>query len=99
MVKKLLLLLLAVLTSATGVWAQAYTNEPERTWDLTQWTEVSENYASSQGMTLSDYDNKSSINSIYGLQLRGQSLSFSVSEGQIVSLTITNSDESGKYRA
>ena len=75
MVKKLLLLLLAVLTSATGVWAQGYTNELERTWDLRQWTEVSVNYASSQGMTLSGYDNKSYIHSTYGLQLRGQSSS------------------------
>ena len=99
MVKKLLLLLLAVLTSTTGVWAQAYTNEPERTWDLRQWSEVSVSYASSQGMTLSDYDNKSYIHSTYGLHLRGQSLSFQVSQGQIVSLTITNFDDSGKYTA
>lgn len=99
MVKKLLLLLLAVLTSATGVWAQAYTNQPVRTWDLRQWTEVSVNYASSQGMTLSGYDNKSYIHSTYGLQLRGQSLSFWVSQGQIVSLTITNSDNSHRAKA
>ena len=99
MVKKLLLLLLAVLTSATGVWAQGYTNELERTWDLRQWTEVSVNYASSQGMTLSGYDNKSYIHSTYGLQLRGQSLSFWVSQGQIVSLTITNSDNSHRAKA
>ena len=97
MVKKLLLLLLAVLTSATGVWAQAYNNEPVRTWDLRQWNEVSVNYVSSQGMTLSDYDNKSSIHSTYGLHLRGQSLSFQVSQGQIVSLTITNNSDT--YRA
>ena len=97
MVKKLLLLLLAVLTSATGVWAQGYTNQPVRTWDLRQWTEVSVNYASSQGMTLSGYDNNSKINTSYGLQLRGQSLSFQVSQGQIVSLTITNNSDT--YRA
>ena len=95
MVKKLLLLLLAVLTSTTGVWA--YTNEPVRTWDLRQWTEVSVSYASSQGMTLSDYDNRSYIHSTYGLHLRGQSLSFQVSQGQIVSLTITNNSDT--YRA
>lgn len=82
-----------------GMRAQEYTNQPVRTWDLRQWSEVSVNYASSQGMTLSDYDNKSYIHSQYGLHLRGQSLSFWVSSGQIVSLTVTNFDDSGKYTA
>lgn len=88
MVKKLLLLLLAVLTSTTGVWAQAYTNEPDKSWDFS----TSE---STEGLIIGNNDGASSVikrEALYdgkqGYHLNDGYIVVPVTKGQIVTFTL-----------
>lgn len=88
MVKKLLLLLLAVLTSATGVWAQAYTNQPDKSWDFS----TSE---STEGLIIGNNDGASSVikrEALYdgkqGYRLNDGYIVVPVTKGQIVTFTL-----------
>ncbi|MBQ9164319.1 MAG: hypothetical protein IJ163_06035 [Bacteroidaceae bacterium] len=88
MVKKLLLLLLAVLTSATGVWAQAYINEPDKSWDFS----TSE---STEGLIIGNNDGASSVikrEALYdgkqGYHLNDGYIVVPVTKGQIVTFTL-----------
>ena len=88
MVKKLLLLLLAVLTSATGVWAQAYTNQPDKSWDFS----TSED---TEGLVVGNNDGASyNIERIalndgkLGYHLNDGYIVVPVTKGQIVTFTL-----------
>lgn len=93
MVKKLLLLLLAVLTSATGVWAQAYTNPTDKSWDFSQGeTQSGENGIAFEGLTyrgLGDGQN--------GYQLINGWIAIPVEAGQIVTFNLISIDTHQAY--
>lgn len=88
MVKKLLLLLLAVLTSATGVWAQAYTNEPVKSWDFSTSDDTEGLIIGNNDGSSLPYEYTNLFDGQKGYHLNDGYIVVPVKKGQIVTFTL-----------